>query len=160
MFIERETYSLSMKCLSPIKFNYISEFVLIWLTFLVPALIPSFILILILTLTGHTFHTITQVMWIRLGGHTLSNIMWLTWIGPQFGQDALWAISCGWSGSSTDLAGCTLQATTCGWRGSGNSWAAVWHHKNSIESDALPQKEHSIEFNDFMIFRCSVHPLA
>ena len=33
--------------------------------------------------------------------------------------------------------------------------ATVWHCKNSIESEALPQKEHSsnsIEFNDFTIF--------
>ena len=56
------------------------------------------------------------------------------------------ATLCGWHRSGTDLAGCNLWATTCGWHGSGNSWVAVWHCKNSIESDALLQKEHSIKF--------------
>ena len=63
MFIEHETCSL--KCLSPIKFNYISDFVLIWLPpsfpFAVSLIILALILALILILVGHTFHTTMQV---------------------------------------------------------------------------------------------------
>ena len=70
--------------------------------------------------------------------HSVSDSMRLTWIGQRF---VLWV-------------------TSCDWRGSGNSWAAVWHYKNSIESKALPQKEHLIEFNDFMIFQCCGAPFG
>ena len=85
VFVEYETCSLSMKYLSPIKFDYISDFVLIWLlphshpphplshhshphshphSRPILALILALTLALILILAGHTFRTTTQVMWI------------------------------------------------------------------------------------------------
>ena len=91
MFIEYETYSL--KCLSPIKFNYISDFVLIWLPPSFPPaaslIIPVLILTLILILAGHTFRTTTQVTWMilyswRISGnglaetHSVNDIIQLT----------------------------------------------------------------------------------
>ena len=67
--------------------------------------------------------------------------MRLTWIGPRFGGDVL----------------CEQQ------HAADMDRATVWHCTNSIESDILPQKDHSsnsIEFNDFTIFRCCGAPFG